>query len=143
MGIGELVGYILAFAFKITFSVIAAGLIPTAFSANTANVYSDFSRKLSSVYCRQVESKVTTLLHFVEMDCFFSITYPGRAKIKFECLLRRQNFQMHLPVISEPPVLAGGNHSSVTLRLVTLSTVRFCGGEGAAAKNQCVIRNSQ
>lgn len=37
-----------------------------------------------------------------------------------------------LPVSSEPPVLAGGSHCRVTLRLVMSVGRRCCGGEGGA-----------
>lgn len=39
-----------------------------------------------------------------------------------------------LPVISEPPLLAGTSQSSVTLLPVISGALRFCGAEGGAIK---------
>jgi len=56
--------YLLACVFSEMLPVTAGALKPTAFSASTLNVYSDFSLRLSTQYCRQYVSSVTIFVHF-------------------------------------------------------------------------------
>lgn len=107
-------GHLLACVFNTIFSVSAGALNPIAFSASTRKTYSDFSFRLSMQYCKQYVSSVTTRVHLMvdeSVDRRFSTMYPSN---------------------SEPPSLNGFSHSMVTLLLLMVVAIRFCGGEGGA-----------
>lgn len=88
-------------------------------------------------------SNVTTLIHFepLPMSGLFSMTYPAKEYLFSEFSGHQNNFEekyiyiifpVHLPVSSEPPVLAGGDQLSVTLLLVIFVVWKFSGQDGGA-----------